>query len=207
MKIILILLIIGFTLWVVWSYKVSDVETLKYSVLEKKDDYEIRRYDKYIEASVLISKTGMPALNDGFRILANYIFGGNLGNQKVSMTSPVLTEEQKGASISMTAPVLTQENDKSTKVVFTMPSKYKLEDLPKTEDNRITFTEISEKKLAAYGFTWYYTTERIAQKKKDFLEILRTNNVKTVGEPIFAAYNGPGTIPFMMRNEILIEVE
>ncbi len=203
MKIIILVLIIGIGLWIIWSYLASNVEQLKYSVLEKKDKYEIRSYEKYIEAKVDINQVGTEALNQGFRVLANYIFGGNVGNNKVSMTAPVMSEEK----ITMTAPVLTQENSGVTSVVFSMPSKYRLEDLPKTTDKRITFIEIEPKKIAAYKFSWYYTTDRINEKKKEFIKILQDDKKIIKSEPIFAGYSGPGTIPFMARYEILVEIE
>lgn len=212
MKIIITISIIALVVWIIYSYFASNVEQLKYTVVEKRENYEIRKYDKYIEASVVVDGTGRLALNEGFRILANYIFGGNLGNQKVSMTAPVLTQEDTklggdGEKVAMTAPVLTNEENGKTKIVFSMPSKYKLEDLPKTSDERISFKEVREKKFAAYNFTWYYTDKRIKEKKNEFMEILRKDNINTIGEPIFAGYNAPGTFPLMMRNEILVEME
>ncbi len=203
MKIIILLLVVGIGLWIIWSYVTSDVEQLKYSVLEKKEKYEIRNYDKYIEAKVEINKVGTEALNQGFRVLANYIFGGNVGNSKVSMTAPVMS----GEKVAMTAPVLAQEDSGVTTVVFSMPSKYRLEDLPKTTDSRITFTEIKPKKIAAYKFSWYYSTDRISEKKKEFIKILQDDKQLIKSEPIFAGYSGPGTIPFMARYEILVEIE
>lgn len=202
MKIFLIIVALVLVAWIIYSYFASNVEQLKYVVLEKKEKYEIRKYNKYIEAAVVVDGTGDESLREGFRILANYIFGGNLGKQKVAMTAPVLAQEK----ISMTAPVLSQETAGKTKVVFSMPSKYTLSDLPKTADSRISFSEIPEKKIAAYSFTWYYTQKRIDEKKKEFLEILKNDNVTVVGEPIFAGYNAPGTFPLMLRNEILVEI-
>jgi hypothetical protein len=144
-------------------------------------------------------------LNDGFRILAGYIFGGNLGSKKVAMTAPVLA--QNGTKISMTAPVLTNISEGKTKVVFSMPSNYSLDTLPKTDDSRIAFREVEEKKMAVYRFSGYFTQERIEEKKKEFLEILQNENVKIKSTPIFAGYNAPGTFPLMIRNEILVEIE
>lgn len=90
MKILITIIVLAFVVWLAYSYFASNVEQLKYSVLEKRDNFEIRKYEKYIEASVEVDGVGRKALNDGFTILANYIFGGNFGSQKVAMTAPVL---------------------------------------------------------------------------------------------------------------------
>lgn len=107
----------------------------------------------------------------------------------------------------MTAPVLTNEMNGKTKVVFSMPAKYTIDELPKTDDMRISFKEVGEKKMAAYSFSGYYSDKRNQVKKLEFLEILQKTDLKIVGEPIFAGYNAPGTFPLMIRNEILVEVE
>jgi len=39
------------------------------------------------------------------------------------------------------------------------------------------------------------------------LGILEENKEKVLAEPVFAGYNGPWTIPFLIRNEILVEIE
>jgi len=42
-------------------------------------------------------------LNNGFSIVAGYIFGGNTKKESISMTAPVVATSE---SISMTAPVI-----------------------------------------------------------------------------------------------------
>ncbi len=214
MKILIFIIIIGLVSWVVWSWYSSILESPKYTVLEKKNNFEIRKYNKYLKAEVEVPKSGDEGMNTAFRILANYIFGDNLGKEKVAMTVPVLAEEKSfnqlggnGDKVSMTSPVFVTEESGSTTMSFSMPSKFSLDTLPKTNDSRIKFIEVDEKKIAAYAFTWYYNEEKIAKKKKEFLEILKNNNIEIIGKPLFAGYNGPGTIPFMMRNEILVEVK
>ena len=125
MKIFIIIIVVGILCWIAWSYFSSNVEQLKYTVVEKKEKYEIRKYEKYIEAKVEVDGLGRQALGDGFRILANYIFGGNLGNKQVAMTAPVLVGQKlDGEKVAMTAPVLAKEEGGKTEVVFSMPSKY-----------------------------------------------------------------------------------
>ncbi len=123
------------------------------------------------------------------------------------MTAPVITQETKSVPIAMTAPVLASENPLTTTMTFSMPKKYTLATLPKALDSSISFTEVPAKKFAVMTFRWSYGEARIRSKKAEFVELLKKENIKTVGEPIFAGYNGPGTIPFLIHSDILIEVE
>jgi hypothetical protein len=210
MKIFLFILFLILAAWSVWSFYAYTVETLSYKVLEKRDVYEIRQYDPYIAMQTEVEGDTRAALNDGFRILAEYIFGGNVSKESVAMTTPVLENEKLEVSekVSMTAPVLEQKIENNKRIItFTAPKKYTLETLPKPNSDKINFVQIQSKKYAVHTFSWYYTSNRIETKKKYLLELLQKDNLKVIGEPMFAGYNGPGTIPFLMRNEILVEIE
>ncbi len=214
--ILVIIIVLILIAWTVWSFYAYTVETLSYEVLDKKENYEIRKYSPYIAMQVEIDEENTnEALNAGFRVLAGYIFGDNQGNRKVAMTAPVIEQKENikestkwGASVSMTAPVMEQKNTEDKRVItFTAPKEYTIDTLPRPNTDKIKFVQVSAKKYAVHRFTWYYTAERIEEKKKYLKEILGKDNLKILGEPMFAGYNGPGTIPFLMRNEILIEVE
>jgi hypothetical protein len=222
MKIILITLGVALLAWTVWSFYAYTVETLSYAVIEKNGDYEIRQYAPYIAMQTEVEGDSSEALNAGFRILANYIFGGNVAQQKVSMTAPVmesqttpsssqgstLSKEGNSTQVSMTAPVMEQKSVNGKRIItFTAPKEYTIDALPKPNSDKIKFIQVPAKKYAVHGFTWYYTADRIDAKKKYLLELLAKDNIKVLGEPMFAGYNGPGTMPFLMRNEILVEIK
>ena len=54
-----------------------DLETPRYTVLQRKAEYEVRKYDPYIVAEVPMPSASGPSAGDGFNDLARYIFGGN----------------------------------------------------------------------------------------------------------------------------------
>ena len=60
------------------------VETAKYQVIRMDRDFEIRRYDRILLATVKNAPSR-------FRVLFNYITGSNKSKKKVAMTSPVIT--------------------------------------------------------------------------------------------------------------------
>ncbi len=67
-----------------------NIETYEYVVNKKYDTFELRSYEATLFTSVKLSTKGYNnSSSRGFSILADYIFGGNEKNQKISMTSPV----------------------------------------------------------------------------------------------------------------------
>jgi hypothetical protein len=70
----------------------SNVEQAKYDVIETHGAIELRDYDPMIVAKVSVPGDREKAIGDGFRLIADYIFGNNISSQKVSMTAPVIQQ-------------------------------------------------------------------------------------------------------------------
>jgi len=194
-------------LWVGYGYfSVRNIEEPAYSVLEKKDGYEIREYEPYIIATVEIEGTYEQALTDGFRLIADYIFGNNTGKEQIAMTAPV--QETEPEKIAMTVPVLETENSSTVRSIsFVMPSKYTIENIPKPNNKRVVLREVPQQRVAALSFSWGSGAGRVASKKEELLDLLKRDSAITTGTPYGAFYNPPFTPPFMKRNEILITIE
>ncbi len=198
-------------IWAIGSYAVvRKLEEPRYTVIEKKTGYEIRQYDPYIVAETVVNSTEYDQdLRQGFRLVADYIFGNNTKQEKISMTTPVL--EQPGSQsekIAMTVPVLEGERDDTTRTVaFVLPSQYSMDTLPAPNNDQVTLREVDGRKVAALRFGWYGTPDRVAKKKAVLLESLAADNVTVIAEPQAAFYNPPLSMPLVLRNEILVEVE
>ena len=72
----------------------SNVEQAKYTVIEQQGDIQIREYAPMIIAQASVSGDREAAINQGFQIIADYIFGNNTRAQKAAMTEPV-TQQPK----------------------------------------------------------------------------------------------------------------
>ena len=130
------------------------IESPRYRVVQKDNKFEIREYDDYILAEVEIDGDFSSALLKGFRVLADYIFGGNTSKAHITMTVPVVQQVAGSENIEMIAPVTSSpvEEGKKYIIAFTMPSKYSLESLPEPEDKSISFRKITRHKVAAIKF-------------------------------------------------------
>lgn len=206
MKIIYIILII-LIIWSIYGYFSSKAEKTEYKVLESKEKYEIRLYSPRIIAETVVKSNYEDSLNEGFRIIAKYIFGSNTKKENIPMTTPVLEVKEKSENIAMTTPVIATVDGESHKVAFNMPRSYTLETLPKPEDNRIKIVKLGEIKMAVIRFGWIRTESKVIEKKNELLELLKNENIKVKGEPYYAGYNAPWTPPWMTRNEVMVEIE
>lgn len=196
-----------FVLWSVWGYFTSRVENTEYSVLEKKSGYEIRLYPSHIVAQTTVKGSYGEALNEGFRIVAGYIFGGNTKKQSIAMTAPVVEKKTESESIAMTAPVMATVDGETHTIAFGMSKSYTLETLPTPNDSRVKLVTIPEKKMAVIRFSSFRTDARVMVKKQELLDVLKKDAVAVVGEPQYAGYNAPWTPPWMTRNEVLVEIK
>jgi hypothetical protein len=185
----------------------TSIASPKYSILSKRDGYEIREYDAYLVAEVKMRGSYKESLNQGFRILFDYIRGNNEGRESIEMTAPVLQERKaRPEGIEMTAPVLQEESGSGYVISFVMPEKYSLETLPRPKDPRVMLREVKRKKVAALRFTWYATEEGTRKKKEALAALLARDGDQAVSPYRTAQYNPPWAIPFLRRNEILVDI-
>ena len=186
-------------------------EEPEYTILNQVDDFELRRYDPQIVAQTWVTGDQKQAGNKGFRILADYIFGNNTApsgeSSKISMTTPVKMQSQTGTSakIAMTAPVALQENEGKWRVRFVMPSQYTMQTLPKPNNSEVSIIEVPAKTYGVIKFSGLVGEEKVATKTAQLKEWMQNLNI--VGAPEMARYNPPWTLPFMRRNEIMIEYQ
>lgn len=198
-------------IWVAGSYyAVRSIEEPAYTVLEKKNEYEVREYAPYIMAVTTVSGEYDAAINSGFRIIADYIFGNNTSKETIAMTAPVLESPDKNTSekIAMTVPVLESSSGSATRTVaFVLPSKYTLETLPRPNNSAVRFETVPARKVAALSFSWYASAKRLETKKVLLQNYLKRDGYMVVGAALTARYNPPFTMPLLLRNEILIPIQ
>ncbi len=182
-------------------------EQPSYKIVVKQENKEIRQYDSYIIAKTTVSGSFKDAQSEGFRILAGYIFGKNKSKQKIAMTAPVV-QKSESEKISMTAPVVISPNENKTwTMTFSMPSKFTLETLPEPSDERVEIEKVEGKLVAALTFSGFWNESKNEKKALELTEWLKNyQEYQLISAPMFAGYNPPWTLPFLRRNEMLIEL-
>ena len=202
---ILIILIVVIVLWSGWGYFGSRVERAEYTVIKKMDGYEVREYPARIVAQTTVRGTGREALIVGFKIVAGYIFGGNVKKESIAMTSPVVAEKG-GKNIAMTSPVMATVEGDSQTVSFGMPRSYALDALPIPNDPRVKIVTIPAKKYAAMRFSGFRSDARIKRMQEKLFSALTRDRIAPQAVGAYAGYNAPWTPPWQTRHEVLVEI-
>lgn len=187
-------------LWVGWGlYSIRSAERVDHQTLATYGDVAVRQYP-----AVVLAETTASSTDEAFRRLFDYITGANEGQAKISMTAPVRTDGEK---IAMTAPVQTERAGGGVRMGFYLPDDYSPETTPAPTDPGVSLTVEAPRTLAVLPFSWYATEGRTERRERRLLETLADEGVEWRGEPFLLRYNDPYTPPFMMRNEVAVEVD
>jgi len=182
----------------------SNVEKPDYKVIQTERNIEIRQYEPMIIAEVEVDGKREDAIREGFRLIADYIFGNNTVQRDIAMTAPV--QQQESQKIAMTAPVQQQSTGRSWQISFVMPSKYSMETLPEPKNDRVRLKEIMTKKFVVIKFSGTNSNENVTEHENQLMNYIEANQIKIIDSPKYAFYNAPWTLPFMRRNEVMIEI-
>ena len=187
-------------------------EEPQFSIIEKSEPFELRSYAPQLIAEVKVEGDLDTASSQGFRLIAAFIFGQNQVSEKISMTAPVAIETAQSTKIAMTVPVGIEASKDSAKGVsqwvfsFVMPSEYTMATLPKPLNPLVSIRELPAQRRAAITFSGFYNEAKVLEKTNALEDWIKSKQWQSIGNPQFARYNPPWSIPFMRRNEILITV-
>jgi hypothetical protein len=179
-------------------------ERPRYIVEERRGRLEIRRFEAMVQAETIVMADDYDlALNEGFKRLAGYIFGGNHGH----VTSPRLPlGSNRGERLPMTVPVTAAIADDGVRVAFNMPHGRDLHSLPEPHDKRVTFRRRPPRRVAVLSFAGRYDARHVLDKKRELEVMVREAGYDPLGEVVFAGYDAPSTIPRFRHNEVWVEI-
>ena len=190
------------------STKAFAIESPKYAVVYEDEIVEYRQYESYLIAETFVdnSSSYRSASNEGFMRLFRYITGNNSSQSDIEMTAPV---QQTAASedIAMTAPVQRVETPEGWNIAFMLPSKFTMATAPLPTDERIVLRPVPGQLMAVVRYSGRWTEGNYEKHKAQLLEGLESTDVESIGIVESAAYDAPYVLPFLRRNEVMIEVE
>lgn len=195
----------------------NGVESAPYKILQSDNEskIEVRQYESMVLVSASMEGDSR---NSAFRKLFKYISGNNEGEQEIAMTAPVFMGQDSNASpssnkgnagteIAMTAPVFMGEKDGQRMMSFVMPKSFTLATTPVPLDSTLQLSEVSDYKVVAIQFSGTLSKGNVETHTERLMQWISLNNFEAIGVPITAGYNGPMTLPWLRRNEVLIEVQ
>ena len=177
------------------------IEEPSYKLLLQEERMELRAYAPFTIAEVKVQGSFDEASRRGFRLIADYIFGNNRSisqpdrSEKIAMTAPVTVEAQNSAE------------GEAWRMHFVMPSTYRLQSLPKPNNDAVQLREVGEGLFAAIRFSGFTTESAIETRTQELEQWIRSKGWAITGKSQIARYNDPFTLPFNRRNEILIPVK
>lgn len=174
-----------------------------YRVLMSEGDLQIRSYPAMRVAETVVAGPRKDALNEGFRILADYIFAKSRPGAKLPMTAPVL---QDGGNPMASDPVLfDDEVEGGWRVRFVMPDD--VEDLPPPPGG-VSLIDLPARRVGAATFSGTAHDERL-QAAEDRLRgwLARHGEECARAQPEYAFYNSPMIPAPLRRNEVLLALK
>ena len=101
----------------------------------------------------------------------------------------------------MTTPVTSRAEADGYTVTVMMPRQRALASFPTPRDPRVRLREVEGERVAVLPYRGTYRGDRARAKQAELLERVRAAGLEPRGEPVFAGYDAPSTLPFLRRLE------
>lgn len=197
LTIIVTIIAILFAIYIIgYTISMHNTQTAPYKTLSRKGPLSVRHYDELLIASTDAVGDRQAASTHAFRRLAGFIFGKNS-----TPTHHVPTK------IAMTTPVFQQQGPQSWRMDFVMPANFTRATLPVPLEKNVQIRTIPATTYLVRRFRGRLETANLMVEKEKLLNFVKKHHVTTTGNPIFAFYNPPWTLPFMRRNEVMIAIK
>jgi hypothetical protein len=178
-----------------------DVETPSYTVVTKRDKYEVRRYAPQLWAQVEYQVDPSADFSDktsvGFESLFQYIVGRNQKQVKIPMTAPVIMQQSSTVS-------------GRRHMAFIMPASRftSLDQLPQPTNANVKLIAVTDPRLlACITFNMGLNSKRVAEREAELREATtadRVGLVNGIDAVRVGGYNPPWTLPWLRTNEICV---
>jgi effector-binding domain-containing protein len=191
-------------------FGIRTTEEAGYEVIRQDGSFELREYDELVIVETTVEKDFEEAGNIAFRRLFKYISGENAAKTEIAMTAPVVADPAQppeGEKIAMTAPVLSEEQEGGWRYVFVLPASFSIDTAPAPTNPDVRLVSVPAKKVAALRYSGSWNEDAMRDNSRELQQWIEANGLKPVSAPRAAGYDPPWTIPFLRRNEILIDVE
>ncbi len=166
-------------------------EQQPYSVVSSHGAFEVRRYPHHMLVQVDVRGGVAAGAGAGFGPLFQYISGANAAGQ----------------SISMTAPVLQQQQSTSTQTVsFVLPAEMSAARTPAPRDPRVRTTAVGERLVAARRFSGSARAGHFTEQGELLMAAVHAAGLHPVGAVYYARFDPPWKPGFLRHNEALVEI-
>lgn len=188
-----------------WQLARWFAERVPYVMERRVGALEIRRFERQLCAETGVEAQSFDeAANAAFPRLAKYIFGN-----RIAMTTPVvIARADRPDSESLPEHRVSEPSARAGRFTmrFFLPAHRALSDLPTPSDDRVHVRELAAHRSVALAFGGRATGENVVQAEKRLLSSTRHALLTIRGEPMFAGFDGPTTLPFLRHNEVWVNL-
>ncbi len=182
-------------------------EEASYTVLTSDDSIELREYAPQVIAETRVEAGFDEAGEIAFRRLFGYISGDNVASREISMTAPVVADDLgAGQEIEMTAPVVQQQSGAGWRFAFVLPSSFTLATAPAPTSGDVNLVLEPRKTVAALRYRGGWDEDAFRRNVETLRAWMAAQKLEAASPPRAAGYDPPWTLPFLRRNEVLIDV-
>ena len=182
-----------------YYFRERSTEEPDYRALESDGDYQLRDYPALTVAETVVQGARRDALDQGFRLLADYIFAKSREGEELPMTVPVM--QDGGDPMASDPPMFDDDLEGAWRTRFVMPGGRTSADLPPPPDG-VELVELPPRKVAAVSFAGRATDDLLAQQEDRLRGWLAKRGERASGEPEYAFYNSPMIPGPLRRNEV-----
>ena len=182
-----------------YYFRERSQEEPEFRPLETDGDHQIRDYPALTVAETLVNGPRREALDQGHRILADYLAAKSRDGDELPMLNPVI--QDSGAPMASDPPLFDDDLEGAWRTRFVMPAGRNADDLPDTPEG-VELVELPARKVAVLSFSGRWTDAQLREQEDRLRGWLSKRGVKPRGEPEYAFYNSPMIPGPLRRNEV-----
>ncbi len=100
-----------------------------------------------------------------------------------------------------------EKTEDGWKMSFVVPARYFGTGAPQPSQSLVQIRKVPAHRLAAVQFSGRWRLENFNEESDRLLQWIKGRGFSPASKPRAAAYNPPWTLPFLRRNEILMDIE
>jgi len=182
-----------------YYFRERSQEEPEFRPLESDGDHQIRDYPALTVAETVVNGPRREALDQGHRILADYLAARSRDGDELPMLNPVI--QDSGAPMASDPPLFDDDLEGAWRTRVVMPAGRSADDLPDPPEG-VGLVELPARKVAVVSFSGRWTDALLAEQEDRLRGWLAKRGVRSKGEPEYAFYNSPMIPGPLRRNEV-----
>ena len=165
-------------------------ESAPYKTVRSDGRFELRDYPALTVIETPMQGGGCGG-DGSFMRLFRFISGDNQANEKIAMTTPVMMSG----------------NESNATMMFVLPAKLKVENVPKPADGSVLVHELPAGRFAVLRFSGGRNARNEAVALKQLETWMATEGLKVSSPPVYGYFDPPWTLGFLRRNEVMLPIQ